>query len=81
MALLNPGEPMSGNVELDRLRKENAALRYRLEQIQHKVHHMMRWTLNWEQMDKCRDGDYLEYDKVVTMVRHWTDLSKEVKVP
>jgi hypothetical protein len=81
MALLSPGEPMSGNVEMDRLRKENAELRHRLERIQYKVHHMRRWGQNWEQMDQCRDGEYLEYDQVVNMVNHWADLSKEVKVP
>jgi len=81
MALLSPGEPMSGNVEMDRLRKENAELRHRLEQIQNKIRYMVRWTLNWEQMDRCRDGDYLKYDSVVNMVNHWTDLSREVKVP
>jgi len=81
MALLSPGEPMSGNVEMDRLRKENTELRYRLESIRYKVHHMRRWTLNWEQMDQCRDGEYLEYAQVVNMVNHWADLSKEVKVP
>jgi hypothetical protein len=80
MALLNPGEPMSGNVEFDRLRKENSELRHRLGRIQYKIHHMRRWGQHWEDMEQRRDGEYVEYDQVVNMINHWADLSKKVEI-